>query len=193
MQRLNEISLSGFKSIRQLTELKLGRINILIGANGAGKSNFISFFKMLNWMTPAPGGLQFFISKSGGANSLLYQGAQITPQFEASLTFETDRGTNDYHMRLFYAAPDTLIFADEQFRFSPDNLPTEARWKSLGAGHREAQLIREATLGNVTARTILFLMKQCVVYQFHNTSDTARIRQKWDEDDNKFLKKMQLT
>ncbi len=188
MQKLTAISLSGFKSIRQLPDLKLGQINVLIGANGAGKSNFISFFKMLNWMTPPPGNLQFFISKSGGASSLLFLGAATTPQIEASLTFETDAGTNDYHVRLFYAAPDTLIFADEQFRYSRNDFLAKAPWQSLGSGHREAQLISEAALGDRTANTILALMKQCVVHQFHNTSETARIRQKWDKDDNKFLK-----
>jgi predicted ATPase len=32
------------------------------------------------------------------------------------------------------------------------------------------------------------LLRECVVYQFHNTSETARIRQRWDVEDNRFLK-----
>lgn len=188
MNRLGKISLSGFKSIRHLSDLTLNQINILIGANGAGKSNFISFFKMLNWMTPPPGNLQFFIGEAGGANSLLHCGAGRTREIEASLTFETNAGSNDYCMRLFYASPDTLIFADEKYRFSNRSNPDPAQWALLGAGHREAGLIRAAELGNTTARTIHWLLKQCVVYQFHNTSETARIRQRWDKEDKWFLK-----
>lgn len=46
MNYLNRIELQNFKSIREL-DLELGNLNILIGANGAGKSNFVNFFKML--------------------------------------------------------------------------------------------------------------------------------------------------
>ena len=56
-------------------------------------------------------------SKTGGANSLLHDGAAATPQIEACLTFATEWGTNDYYVRLFHAAQDTLIFADERCRF----------------------------------------------------------------------------
>ena len=42
---IERIIIENFKSIRQL-DLELKPINILIGANGAGKSNFVSFFKL---------------------------------------------------------------------------------------------------------------------------------------------------
>ncbi|MCI0626810.1 MAG: AAA family ATPase [Acidobacteria bacterium] len=191
MKKLAKLTLQGFKSIRHLPDLSFGRLNVLIGANGAGKSNLISFFKMLNWMTPAPGGLQLHVSKTGGANALLYQSAAVTPQLQAALAFETDAGANEYHLRLIHAAQDTLIFADEQIRFSRGSYPTAASWRSLGAGHRETQLT-EFSKGSdklaQTARMVLGLLKACVVYQFHNTSDTARIRQRWDVEDNYFLK-----
>jgi predicted ATPase len=44
---LQNIKIEGFKSIKKL-DLKLTPINILIGSNGVGKSNFISFFKLVN-------------------------------------------------------------------------------------------------------------------------------------------------
>jgi predicted ATPase len=185
---LTSLELHGFKSIRHLSGLMFKQMNVLIGANGAGKSNLISFFKLLAWMTPAPGSLQFFIGKEGGANSLLYDGANVTSKIEATLTFETDRGTNEYYMRLFYASPDTLIFADERYRFSDRTFPHPAEWRSLDSGHKESRLINNAEAGDTTARVIRNLMRQCVVYQFHNTSETARIRQKWNRDDGRFLK-----
>ncbi|WP_129630988.1 AAA family ATPase [Candidatus Oscillochloris fontis] len=188
MERLTSLSLQGYKSIEKIDNLKLDTINILIGANGSGKSNLISFFKLLNWMTPSPGNLQFFLGRIGGANALLHDGAAITPQISANLTFQTKEGINEYYFRLFHAATDTLIFAEERIRYTP-NTSTDARnWISLGAGHREANIILKAEQGDRTARKILSLMKQCVVYQFHNTSETARIKQKWNINDNRFLK-----
>lgn len=50
--KLQEVTIRGYKSIaydRPVT-LKLGDVSILLGANGAGKSNIISFFRMLSYM-----------------------------------------------------------------------------------------------------------------------------------------------
>jgi predicted ATPase len=185
MDRLIRLELSGFKSIRS-ANIAFDSLNVLIGPNGAGKSNLISFFKLLNWMTPSPGNLQFFVGRVGGANTLLHDGAAVTPQINATLTFETDNGTNEYAMRLFYAAPDTLIFADERYRFTPPG--KQHNWISLGAGHREMHLSEQAEQGKSSPKYILRLLKRCVVYQFHNTSETARIRQRWDINDSQFLK-----
>ncbi|MFN7501574.1 MAG: AAA family ATPase, partial [Dolichospermum sp.] len=67
-------------------DLELRPLNILIGANGAGKSNLISFFKMLNEMMA--GRLQQYIGISGYAQSLLHFGPKVTPQIEAQLEFD---------------------------------------------------------------------------------------------------------
>lgn len=129
MPTLARLSLDGFKSIRSVHDFALQPLNVLIGANGAGKSNFISFFKLLNWMTPSPGNLQFHISRVGGANALLHDGAAVTPQMTATLVFETDVGVNEYHMRLFHAAEDTLVFAEEKYRFSNRKFSHPAEWR----------------------------------------------------------------
>ncbi len=189
MNRLVRLTLRGFKSIQDLPELRFEPENILIGINGAGKSNLISFFKFLSWMVaPSPGNLQFYVVRIGGGNSILFDGAGTTLQIEAALEFETDAGTNEYLVQLFHAAGDTLIFRDERIRFSRRERPTQAEWRSLGGGHRESNLIQVAEAGDDTARVIRRLLRGCVVYQFHNTSDTARIRQRWDREDNRFLK-----
>lgn len=188
MDMLTKLDLQGFKSIRELKSLNLKPMTVLIGANGAGKSNLISFFRLLNWTTPSPGNLQFYIGRAGGANAILHDGVAVTPQMSASLTFQTNTGMNEYFFRLFHAAPDTLIFAEERFRYTPDNVAGNRDWTYLGAGHREANIISSAEQGDRTARKILSLIKQCVVYQFHNTSDTARIKQRWNTNDNRLLK-----
>jgi predicted ATPase len=42
---IENVIIKNFKSIRDL-ELPLTNLNVLIGSNGVGKSNFISFFEM---------------------------------------------------------------------------------------------------------------------------------------------------
>ena len=188
MVRLKSLGLRGFRSIRSLPVLALRPLNVLIGANGSGKSNLIGFFKLLNWMTPVPGNLQSHIAMLGGANSILHDGAAVSPQIEADLTFETESGKNQYYMRLFHAAQDTVIFAEEKYRYSAFAVGGQAGWQELGSGHRESALGKAAAAGDTTARFILNALKRCVVYQFHNTSATARLKQRWSLDDNYFLK-----
>jgi predicted ATPase len=41
---IKKLTIEGFKSIRKLEDFELRSLNVLIGANGAGKSNFVGFF-----------------------------------------------------------------------------------------------------------------------------------------------------
>jgi predicted ATPase len=186
--KLQSFSLRGFKTIGDLEDFYLNQITVLIGPNGAGKSNLISFFRFLSWMTTAPGNVQLHIAEVGGASAILHGGATQSREIAARLALSTELGENEYEFRLFHAAGDTLIFAEERFRFSRADIPGKARWKDLGAGHRESKLIEEAESGDRTAATILSLLRKMVVYQFHNTSSTARMRNKWHVDDNRWLK-----
>ncbi len=179
--RLARLTLHGWKTISHLPDLALGPLNVLIGANGAGKSNLLSFFKLLESLASAE--LSTHVTSSGGADSLLHDGAAMTPEISAELSFETEAGNVDYAFRLVSGAPDILLFAEERLRFSAPG--TEARWVSLGAGHRESELPRSSEPG---ARALLGVLRKSVSYQFHNTSDTARIRRRWSVDDGLALK-----
>lgn len=191
MKRLNHLKLRGFKTIRELPGLSFGPLNVLIGANGAGKSNLFSFFKLLGWLYPGAGNFQFQVQQSGGASAFLHDGPRVTSEISAELAFEDVNGISDYALRLAYAAQDTLIFADESIRTSNPTENAFTPWKSLGSGHRESKLTDVAVAPEAsakTAQTLLGLMRHCVIYQFHNTSETARIRQRWSILDNTYLK-----
>ena len=187
---LTRVKIRGYKTIKDLGEdgLELRPLNILIGANGAGKSNFISFFRMLSWSLASDfGGLSDFIASFGGASKFLHDGPAITREIETELRFVTGKGDNDYGFRLGYAADETLIFMDERYRFSDRSKGKPAEWRSLGGGHREAKLITQA-MRTTTAKTILNLLRQCKIFQFHNTSFTARMKLKWHVNDGRWLK-----
>lgn len=186
--RLESITIRGFKTIRQLSDFRPGSLTVLIGANGAGKSNFLSFFRMLSWALAPPGGLQEYVGKAGGASALLHDGPERTTAIEGHLRLVTGSGNNEYGFRLGYASGDSLIFNEEKYRFSRKGLLTAAHWTDLDAGHREAQLIAKAEQGVQTAKVISGLLRKVISHQFHNTSDTARIRQRWDVEDGRWLK-----
>ncbi|MDE0233670.1 MAG: AAA family ATPase [bacterium] len=185
--RLDAITLKGFKTIRDLDNFRPGPLTVLIGPNGAGKSNFISFFRMLSWMLVEQDHLQTHVAVQGGASKLLHDGPATTREIEAQLTIETSSGENQYYFRLVFAAGDILIFVDERYRFSRAGLSGTARWIGTGAGHSAPHLLAHANSDD-TARVILNILRRFNVYQFHNTSTTARIRTKWNMNDNRFLK-----
>jgi predicted ATPase len=47
---LTKLTLKGFRSFREIVDLELKPLNVLVAANGSGKSNFISFFRLLGNM-----------------------------------------------------------------------------------------------------------------------------------------------
>jgi predicted ATPase len=172
---LQRVILNGFKSIKAM-DLELRPLNVLIGANGAGKSNLVSFFKMLNEMMA--GRLQQYIAASGYAHSLLYYGPKQTPQMDAQLEFIVDNGLNTYRQRLFHVAGDTLAFAEETLDYKQDDWQgPHSPPHSLGSGHPETRIGEEADRGNKTAKFFRPLLNHCRVYHFHDTSATARVRQ----------------
>ena len=112
MARLHSIRIAGWKSIQSIDpKLELGSINVLIGANGAGKSNFISFFKLMNELINER--LQSYIGRSGGANSILHQGFKKTEYLTAEMMIDTEAGRSRYSILLMYAAPDSLLLMGE--------------------------------------------------------------------------------
>src|SRR6218665_758144 len=86
---LKSIPISGFKPFDGEEHLiRFGDITVLLGANGAGKSNVGSFFKMLGFM--GGGGIPPYGGEKGFGNSLLYCGAKKTPALKAKLEFENE-------------------------------------------------------------------------------------------------------
>ncbi|TAF21951.1 MAG: DUF2813 domain-containing protein, partial [Nostocales cyanobacterium] len=183
---LQRLKINGFKSIKNM-DLELRPLNILIGANGAGKSNLISFFKMLNEMMSDR--LQQYIGISGYAHSLLHFGPKVTPQIEGELEFEFGDATYKYHFSLRHAAGDTLIFGEENL--SAKGLENNSRLlllrDSLGSGHQESKMIDGVAEGLQTAIPLNYLLSQFRVYHFHDTSSTSAIRQSCYVGYNKLL------
>ena len=191
--RIESVRIRGFRSLADVELSNLQNANVLIGANGSGKSNFIRFFEMMSWMLRSRR-LGEFVERYGGADDQLYGGNSVTPRMEGEVALRTDKGRNDYHFALSYAHPDRFIFTEEAYRFSPDRHETDPDWQHITGGHREAAIVDVAQASSsvgpnpVTARVIVHLLRGCQVFQFHDTSYTSNFKKRWDAEDNDCLR-----
>ena len=111
--KLKLIDLKGFKAIdgHSGQKIPLGDVTILLGANGSGKSNVVSFFKMLNSLTT--GVLQNYVGKQG-VSQLLFYGSKVTDSIFFTLHFSSDDITDTYEVKLTYGLPDRLFISGER-------------------------------------------------------------------------------
>ncbi len=185
MSKLSSLTIKGYKSIQNLENLKLDNLNILLGANGAGKSNFISVFKLLADMYEQ--NLQLHVQKNGGADALLHYGRKKTPEME--MGFEFDH--NSYEFSLIPTKDNRLIFKWEALCYLGGYSPYDERPMSpsspkiIGTSHSEA-LLKESSHKYV--QYIKPAIESWRVYHFQDTSDTALVKQIHSATDNLRLK-----
>lgn len=160
---VSKLTIKGYKSIKELVDLELGSLNVLIGANGAGKSNFVSFFSLLNALVN--NSLKLTVAKAGGANAHLYLGSKVSKYFEAQIDF----GPNAYKFQLEPTVKDEFVFVSERaYSLRSGGL---LHIKFYGGSH-ETQLDESDELD----REVLQSISSWMVYHFHDTSDTAPAR-----------------
>ena len=165
MPALDKINIKGFKSIRSMEGFELKPLNVLIGANGAGKSNFIGVFKLLNEIVQE--NLQVYVGKSGGADQLLHYGHKTTEAIHIHLQF----GQNAYECTLTTAG-DTLIFEEENVFFhNLDKHPSPYR-KSLRTGYKESVLPEKVGEQEAIALHVLAAMQGWKIYHFNFTEES---------------------
>ena len=182
-KKLCKVMIGGYKSIayENPITLRLGDMNILLGANGAGKSNIISFFRMLGYMMSKSFGM--YVEKSGTANSLLHYGSKKTPVMSGTLEFTDDKSIDSYHFALSNAAPDRLIITEESIRWhrKTENKPYEVL---LDQNFKESAL---ADSKDPVAKSIYWMLAYCKVYQFHDSSNEGPLRQACPIDTANYL------
>lgn len=177
--KVTHITIKGYKSIKQLENFGLSDLNVMIGPNGAGKSNFISFFKFLGEL--ARGGLQSYIHKSGGANSILYFGSKNTNAIEVKVDF----GPNSYWFKLVPTADDSLYFEDEGCSYQGPQYKTPYEFTTLSSDRKETGLPNEK---KTIATTTLASIRSWKLFHFHDTSDTALMKKMGPIDDNELFR-----
>lgn len=185
-QQIDKITLKGFKSIRDLEDFPLRNLNILIGANGAGKSNFVSFFTFLR--ETVEGRLGLYVAKKGGADDHLFMGPRITQRIDACVRFRP----TGYEFSLEPTLDNIFVFADENIEYGRIKAPSVKH--SIGQAHRESVLKEQ--FGNRklpdqlkhVCKNVYDSISGCIVYHVHDTSDTAAMRRTCSVRDNEYLR-----
>lgn len=186
-QKLTTLTISGFKSFAATAPdefadldstngncLRFGDVTVLLGANGAGKSNVVSLFRLLDAMLS--GGLQDFVGRNGGAESLLHFGPRTTPSLTFTLESESDDIASQYSVTLSAAAPDTLSIPVEHWEFYLKKVNVHKSSDMGMAGRLECHLRIGPTQSDAFDNGLLRLLRGCRTYQFHDTTENARIR-----------------
>jgi predicted ATPase len=181
MAKITRIGVGGFKSIKDLQPLELRPTNMLIGSNGAGKSNLISFLNLLK--TIADGNLQDYVGRAGGAETLLHYGAKVTPAMWAAINFTGKTGEGSYSFWLAATATDSLVFRQEQVIYAMARSSGQQAYQ-LGSGHKESLLMAD---GNQFLE-MRELLAGIQIFHFHDTSETALIRKHGYVEDSRFLR-----
>jgi predicted ATPase len=185
MPALDAIEVEGYKSIRS-AKIALGAINVLIGANGAGKSNLLGLFGLLADLIDHR--LQIHIGREGGADAVLHFGRKRTPSLRLSLRF----GLHGYEALLVSGAGDTLLFENEATRSWELPLPHIDEY----VGSSKETVLSERLLhsgeipdnGRDAARSAIAAMKSWRRFHFHDTGKSAPAKQKRKIDDNQALR-----
>ena len=193
---IESIRIKGFRSLADVEITDLPRATILIGANGSGKSNFIHFFEMLNAIGYRR--LSEFVEMQGGADDQLFGGNRTTPDLNAEITLRTPQRCAGYRFTLSYGHPDRFSFRNEAFRSDSEAPLMQGVWRTVESGYNESVITR-ASYGysdipaqQVTISQPIFditnLLRNCLVYQFHDTSDRSDFMKRWDAEDNARLR-----
>lgn len=169
--RLQHIKIKGFRSIREM-DLELLPLNILIGSNGAGKSNFISFFKFMNKLLDKE--LQLHVrTQLNGADRTLFFGRKTTEKLWLDLRFSP----NGYRAELVPTTNDTLVFAKEFAFFHGGEIGYKGgtqMYTLAKPGALESALPKPGT--RLAAEHVARYFQDWKVYHFHDTSDTAKVK-----------------
>jgi predicted ATPase len=184
MPELEWITIKGFKSIAAIEKMEMQAINIIIGANGSGKSNFIGAFSFLHAIKE--GHLKDYTIRCGGADKVLHFGSRNTEKISFHLSFS--EGDNQYSIDLSPTRDDQLYPSSEYVYFWNKQKYASPYGEGLSGKGGEAG-ISDPNISNRIAKYVRRHFDRWRVYHFHDTSDLSPMKRTADLNDNGFLRK----
>lgn len=186
--KLKSVTVSGYRSYssdREMT-IDLGDVNLIIGANGAGKSNFISFLEMISYM--ATDGLSQFVGRNGFARSLIYYGhsrASVSGRFQ----FGDGISEDIYSFAMEPAADGSLFISSETvlWRKNREDKDTKPFVREFHGTGTTSALIGEENEDR-TAKAVLSFLRSFRVFHFNDSSINSAMRSPCYINDNRYLR-----
>jgi predicted ATPase len=211
MKTLRKVKIEGFKSIER-AELELGDLNVVIGANGSGKSNLIGVFRLLERVLSR--NLQHHIAKVESSDRFLFHGRRTTPVLSLDFAFEPGFELGQfllyYGLKLEAVDDEKLIFQMEQLGFNNgieyiSAIHHQNHKESVLEGIAKEELqspwkIPDAKIGHLKkigypfasykeiCQDVLSRINTLAVYHFDDTSDSSPAKKTANLDDNRFLR-----
>lgn len=187
MARLEKLSVKGFTSIRSLEDFPLADSNVLIGANGSGKSNFLELFKFIRAFAKLPlpnlnhADVKSYVLDAGTATDLLYKGKDSAQHIDITLHF----GEFGYRFSLVPTQDDLLRIESERIQDSSDG-----PWRSLHSedGFTPALLEEKEKSKTHSEEAIFESIKNWQIYHFHDTGRLSPPKRTQDVFDTSYLR-----
>jgi len=165
---MDYIEIKGYKSIKSVS-IYFAPINIFIGANGSGKSNFISFFDFLNKLYNKK--LNEYIALNGGENKVLHKGKKITDTISFKIEFNNE---NNGYSAILKSGTDGFVFTDERLIYKSDG------GVDISRSSMEANI---KTTDNYRAKYVITYLNGFRKYHFHDTGTNSPFAQ-WSHTEN---------
>lgn len=161
---IDSVFIEGYKSIRS-QEVKLHKMNILLGGNGAGKTNFLSVFDFFRKIIQVRG---FEYEYPQQASRLLYMGRKVTDKIHLSFKYK-DSWINSIEMEL--KDVDNLLRVRKLAVDDNENIESEAKEREM----RSEDMLR-------------ILVDQYWIHHFQDTGEKSPYRESSKISDNRVLR-----
>ncbi len=172
MSAIRAITIQGFRSIAELRELELRPLNVLIGANGSGKSNFLGALRLLRTAILSASQTSDYVRRSGGASRLLHYGSKATQTIRFSVRFGD--ALADFSVDMAHGTDDQLF---PRISIAETELLPE--------------FVRNLELQPGVVPVLEFLrgrLEGWRLYHFHDTGSTSPMKTTADVHDNRHLR-----
>ncbi len=181
-QPLEWLTVTGFKSIKSVEKLRMRRINVVIGANGSGKSNLVGVFAFLEAMRG--GRLGEYVARAGGADRILHFGAKTTDELTIEVSFWAD--VNGYRVTLVPDDSDRLVPLDEIVSFWDKQRYATPLREPLSSVGKEAGISKD--IGTGITSWIQSRLDRWRLYHFHDTGTKSPLKRTCALHDNEFFR-----
>lgn len=190
MAKLNSITVQGYKSIKKIDNFHLNSLNILIGANGAGKSNFVGIFDFIHKIVSQE--LKKTVLIAGGADTYLHYGRRKTEKIELVLEFATNGDASNSYEIILTPAQNRLIIEHEKVSFHDKRKYDKPYEVKIGELLEESVLKASTLKAQDTQQKVAYYVLKAIsswrVYHFHDTSIDSKMKQLCPIGDNDFLR-----
>jgi predicted ATPase len=184
---ITNLKVSNFKSFKDL-DLNLGRFNVIVGANAAGKSNFVEMFRFLkaleredlNDVVSLHGGPESILNKRLGSSEPLRMRATSDRQMSYGILSYVQVYETTYDFSIEFGSPSNgAVVRDDHFtekmRIRPGDEATEMRVDILmSAGKRKVEVGPQSLIDHIKDTNDPWLSTP-----YHHMDNFSSIIERW--------------